>query len=201
MIIVSVCVRLAVVVLALSLVGSACGNDGSAEGVPAAEPACTSRMTFEGQSLLCQVENTSWFRRDGTTPGRILHSFLVSESHTSEHLSDDFSPSLEIVCDGGSLSAYVDFVGHRVSGQPALGGRIPVYYELDGSPTDEAWDESDFNQYAFSPDPAAFAESLAASQELVFKAWNHDGSLVGTIVFDTTGADREVNRAITACGL
>lgn len=190
---------LAVVVLALA--GSACGNDGPAEGVPAVEPACTPRLTFEGQTLLCQVENTSWFRRDEPDPGRILHSYLVSESHTSEYLSDDFSPSLEIVCDGDSLNAYVDFVSNSVSGQPALGGRIPVHYELDGSPTDEAWGESDFNEYAISPDPAAFAASLAASQELVFTAWNHDGSLVGTIVFDTIGADREVERVLAACGL
>lgn len=193
--------RLAVAVAALALVGSACGNDGSVEGVPAAEPSCTPRLTFEGQTLLCQVENTSWFRRDEPDPRRILRTFLVSESHTSEYLSDDFSPSLEIVCDGDSLSAYVDFGSRSVSGQTALGGRIPVHYELDGSPTDEAWGESDFNEYAISPDPAAFAESLAASSELVFTAWNSDGSLIGTIIFDTIGADREAERILTACGL
>ncbi len=153
-----------------------------------------------GLVVLCQVENTTWFRFDGPEEENVSWSYLEPESHTLEYPDPTDSPTLDIVCDNGLLSVYIDFYGLNVSGEPVL-GQIPVRYEFDGSPTEEAWEESDFGEFAFSPYPEAFATSLAASQELVFKAWNPDGSLVGTIVFDTTGADTEVNRVLTACGI
>lgn len=149
------------------------------------------------------MENTSWFRIEGPEGESVTWSSLDPESHTWGYLGvdDANAPTLDILCQSGSLSVYVDFVGQRVSGQQELGGRIPVYYELDGSPKQDAWEESDFNELAISPDPAAFAKSLAESSELTFTAWNADGSLANTITFDTTGAHTEANRALTACGI
>ncbi len=180
-----------------------CGIAPASPGEPgrSADPECTPLLIVEGLVFLCQVENTSWFRLNDPVGESDLWSYLEPKRHTLESLNDDDAPTLDIVCQNDSFSAYIDFFGRRVSGQQALGGRIPVYYEFDGSPIEEAWEESDFSEYALSPDPAAFAESLAASSELVFTAWNSDGSLVGTIVFDTTGADREVKRVLTACGI
>ena len=69
--------------------------------------------------------------------------------------------ALDIVCENGSLSVFVDFDGQHISGRQALSGRIPVYYERDGSPPrpleNLLWEESEHNEYALAPDPAAFA--------------------------------------------
>ena len=170
------------------------------------DPACVTVFEFVGLVTSCVVEGTSWFRIESLDPDYSLtHSFLTSESNTFDHPHDADAPTLDIVCEDGSLSVFVDFDGQHVSGQQALGGRIPVYYERDGSPPHSLenvlWEESEHNEYAFAPDPAAFAQSLAASSKFTFTAWNHDDSLVGTIVFDTTGADTEVNRVLTACGM
>ncbi len=173
-----------------------CGTTPARPASPAS-PACPPLFVMGG-AVLCGVEGTLWFRVEDPERENISWAYLDPKSHTLEYAE---TPTLDIFCESGSLGAYVYFGGLSVSGQPELGGRIPVRYELDGSPTDEAWDESDFGVEVFSPDPAAFAASLAASRELVFTAWNHDGSLVGTIVFDTTGADREVERVLTACGI
>ena len=178
-----------------------CGTPESSD-----DPACVPVFEFAGLIVSCLVEGTSWFRLESLDPELSLtHSFLLSESNTFDHPHDADTPTLDIVCENDSLSVFVDFDGQHVSGQQALGGRIPVYYERDGSPPhpleDLLWDESEHNEYALAPNPIEFADWLTATQELTFTARNHDDSLIGTIVFDTTDAAREINRVLNACGM
>ena len=178
-----------------------CGTSESSD-----DPACLPFLEFEGLVTSCLVEGTSWVRLESLNPGFLyVHSFLLSESNTFDHPYDDDTPTLNILCEDGSLSVFVDFDGQRISGQQALSGKIPVYYERDGSPPhpleNVLWEESENNEHALAPNPIEFADWLTATQELTFTAWNHDESLIGTIVFDTTGAAREINRVLSACGM
>ncbi len=178
-----------------------CGTQESSD-----DPACLPFLEFEGLVTSCLVEGTSWVRLESLVPGFLyVHSLLLSESNTFDHPHDDDTPTLNVLCEDGSLSVFVDFDGQRISGQQALSGKIPVYYERDGSPPhpleNMLWEESENNEHALAPNPIEFSDWLTATQELTFTARNHDDSLIGTIVFDTTGAAREINRILNACGM
>ena len=158
----------------------------------------------------CSVTGTNWARFSGSDTDALTGRTTVttwSSVGTQEtgfrYPWDDEWASLNVRCRDSEFAVWAYFGGQYVAGQYALNDRIPIQYRFDdtGTPTSEAWGESTTNEGAFASDPQAFARRLAASEKLVLRAWNFDDDVIGTLVFDTTGAEFEVRHAMAACGL
>ena len=127
----------------------------------------------------------------------------VAWAGASEHDVDARgNPELWVVCDGGTLSAFVWFGGDYVTAL-YLDDLIPVAYRFDRDPLiEQGWLQSPDNDIAIIPlnRRSVFVDGLRRSETLVFRAWNYNGSVVGTITFNLTGIDADVEPVLQECG-
>ena len=181
---------------------------GWVDGEPPADSACRPVGDADdpfNASSWCRVSGTNWYRDDtsdtdaltGSTTTKIV-SYLVTRDTEYESPYDDKHTTLSARCTNNRFTVSVWF--NRFIG---TSHQVQISYRFDdtGSVRNENWLGSTNNEAAFSSDPRGFAQMLAGSSKLVLRGWDSGNRVIGTLTFRTTGANNEVNRVMSACGL
>lgn len=133
-----------------------------------------------------------------------------SYDHDFEPPYDDDPAELLVQCAGGSsLLVAISMGGQFISAPTSYRGyptdNVRVAYRLnDGPVVEKSWLDSERfdNEWIVAPDSEelAFVRSLRSGGELVFRAWNFDDSVVGTVAFNNSGAAWSVSQVLQECG-
>ena len=138
-----------------------------------------------------------------------IHAFSVSQDHDFSYPWDDSSAEIGVICWTDSVGnpedfgIYVWFGGQYVAGGSNRDDSIYVNYRFGSGQVEvRYWWESTDNVAAWVPgaDESTFLQMLrGVHQEFVIRTWNFDDSVIGTIVFDLTGASAAIEPVIRAC--
>ena len=171
---------------ALAHLQDVCGWDSSAPPIRQFGP----DYSFTGQWTL-DLDET-----DPLTRVRTLAVATIATEHAFSSTLDQSlyaAPHLLVVCTSDGVWYLSIWWGGKfvadqlISTSPVIYG-VPVSYRFADSELRSAtWEEGSPTEFTISYDVLSFWEEMWDSDQLVFRAWNYDDSVIGTATFNVSG--------------